>query len=1048
MTLVALLINNILKIKNMESIFKFVLHRPAVQQKPDLIINLSQDSDYQIELAKSINQNNPREILKKASGDFVKTKNFIKSSSELKIYDKLIIFQTKLDELSKKTNITSEEIKNSVKDSFGSTVVTIIKDKDYLSSVKNLKDTIIAIKYLPEQHEKPIEELTNALRDLEILQLLNTKTNLFKSGTELKKYRKRTLQLPAQADLKSVLTQRENEKKRQEEIEQKRLEEKRKNIQNKAALYDRLKNAIKEIMNLDYANLESTPQKAHEGFIPPKEVRPLNVFMENIQKMNTLGQLEILNAKTQIEKGINVKSIASTQTPVIESKIIEISPKREFFTGVDDFKPISELSTLFRFKVGTERNLSESTLALFKERKFSITDMGIDKVVARLKFEMEELANELELLTQTQKTNSINRIGTTLVVTTSPMMSMWGHLPTYDVFLSPDFHILDNRIPLTKGKAVPSGIADLIIVKQQLKGYAGRDVAHIENILKGELKSREHRRFNQTISDSLIETETIKTEEKELETTDRFELSREASKTIKEEASLKAGLSISGSYGPTVSFSVSAEGSLNTSKEEATKTASTFSKSVTQKSVEKLTERILESNRIIITTEVEEKNIHKLDNTGGSGHISGVYQWVEKVYEAQMFNYGLRMMFDFMIPEPGAYLVSAMEKAHASKLVIQKPVTFTLLPNQITEVNYNYWIHEYGAAGITPPPEEYITKSFNYNAGNGDDKTDYHHSGIIQIDEGYQAIQASVGVVCNQWSSNRVVDMVLGRQTHRFPEGDWLWITNLNNETESIPMGFKTNDVSDIALALEVKCQRTSRAYKKWQLETHSKIMDAYKTKLADYEEKVAAAELRAGVEIEGKNPVLNLEIMKDELKKNCISILTDQHYSLFNAIENNSYGLPQINLSENEAEGPYVRFFEQAFEWEHITWLTYPYFWGRKSKWEEKIAYDDPDPLFNQFIKAGYCRAVIPVRPGFEGAVDHFMTFGEIWNGGPLPAISNDLYLPIAEEIAERMDMPGDEIIQGDPWEVRIPTNLVKLRNDDSLPKWQKDANNNWIEQ
>jgi len=75
-------------------------------------------------------------------------------------------------------------------------------------------------------------------------------------------------------------------------------------------------------------------------------------------------------------------------------------------------------------------------------------------------------------------------------------------------------------------------------------------------------------------------------------------------------------------------------------------------------------------------------------------------------------------------------------------------------------------------------------------------------------------------------------------------------------------------------------------------------------------------------------------------------------------------------------------------------------------------------------------------------------MTFGEIWNGGPLPAISNDLYLPIAEEIAERMDMPGDEIIQGDPWEVRIPTNLVKLRNDDSLPKWQKDANNNWIEQ
>ncbi len=24
----------------------------------------------------------------------------------------------------------------------------------------------------------------------------------------------------------------------------------------------------------------------------------------------------------------------------------------------------------------------------------------------------------------------------------------------------------------------------------------------------------------------------------------------------------------------------------------------------------------------------------------------------------------------------------------------------------------------------------------------------------------------------------------------------------------------------------------------------------------------------------------------------------------------------------------------EQAFEWEHVMYLFYPYFWGRKSKW------------------------------------------------------------------------------------------------------------------
>ncbi len=116
-------------------------------------------------------------------------------------------------------------------------------------------------------------------------------------------------------------------------------------------------------------------------------------------------------------------------------------------------------------------------------------------------------------------------------------------------------------------------------------------------------------------------------------------------------------------------------------------------------------------------------------------------------------------------------------------------------------------------------------------------------------------------------------------------------------------------------------------------------------------------------------NPGLNLELMKDELKKHCITILTEQHFDLFDAIQTGSYNVPQIDLYENEAEGPYVRFFEQAFEWEQMTWVTYPYFWGRKSQWEERVAFEDVDPMFNQFLKAGYCRVVVPVRPGFEGA-------------------------------------------------------------------------------
>jgi hypothetical protein len=458
---------------------------------------------------------------------------------------------------------------------------------------------------------------------------------------------------------------------------------------------------------------------------------------------------------------------------------------------------------------------------------------------------------------------------------------------------------------------------------------------------------------------------------------------------------------------------------------------------------------VLEQASLRVTNEVIEKNTHELNNVEGPGHISGVYQWVNKVYQAQMFNYGLRTMFDFMIPEPAAFLMEVLKSAHASAVELQKPPEFTLKPNEVTEVNYNHWVRVYGATDVAPPPEMYKTKSLDFKAGGGDSKTNYNHSAQIAIDEGYRAVQGSVGQVCNIWEENFSIDVVLGRRTHRFVNNAaWVWITSLDDERDSIPFAVDTLRVSQVAVAVEVKCQRTDRAMEKWRLETHAKLTTAYKARLSEYEEKLAALQLQAGIAIRGRNPALNLEIMKDELKKNCISILTNQHYGLFNAIDVGwSNSLPQIDVFEAEGEGAYVRFFEQALEGEQMTWVTYPYFWGRKSQWDERLAFEDPDPLFNQFLKAGYCRVSVPAPPGFEGAIDHFMTYGELWNGGPLPLISSPLYLPIADEIAERLDRPGDEVPQGDSWPVRIPTTLVHLRPDDKLPKWVQDANGNWVE-
>jgi hypothetical protein len=74
-------------------------------------------------------------------------------------------------------------------------------------------------------------------------------------------------------------------------------------------------------------------------------------------------------------------------------------------------------------------------------------------------------------------------------------------------------------------------------------------------------------------------------------------------------------------------------------------------------------------------------------------------------------------------------------------------------------------------------------------------------------------------------------------------------------------------------------------------------------------------------------------------------------------------------------------------------------------------------------------------------------MSTGETWNGGELPQVNSELYVRIVEEIRSQTGAPGDEVPQGDPWEVVLPTALVYLRNDSSLPKWKKNEDGEWVE-
>jgi hypothetical protein len=223
--------------------------------------------------------------------------------------------------------------------------------------------------------------------------------------------------------------------------------------------------------------------------------------------------------------------------------------------------------------------------------------------------------------------------------------------------------------------------------------------------------------------------------------------------------------------------------------------------------------------------------------------------------------------------------------------------------------------------------------------------------------------------------------------------------------------------------------------------------MQAYLKLQRDYEDKLAALSVQQAEQLVGHNPLENRTLERNELKKACISLLTAQHYDWVGAIEEqpNAPHYPQVDLSVADAQGRYIRFFEQAFEWDQMVYFFYPYFWGRKAGWYDKVLLEDTDPQFAEFLKAGAARVVFPVRPGFEQAVANFLDGGVIWNGDDVP-VTSPLYLPITEEIKQSQGAPGTEVPQGDPWDVKLPTTLVLLKEDSTLPAWEKNDSGDWV--
>ncbi|NHJ86881.1 MAG: hypothetical protein FK734_15570 [Asgard group archaeon] len=1011
----------------MESLFRFTMIRPPEKVIDSDIINAGLDSDFQRSLRDIYEDNNlveKNKLIKEKGLEYADSEKYVKEISNLQLGDKYNLVEL-LNDITKGTHFSLKEFAKKIEDIFTTKLTEIISSEDFLEDKIRIADSIIAMKIVRSIQSNWIKTLTRLYRLYSLIEFIAKvpeASELWKDKRAISKHISKMIRLPIWAfpyeKPMSGRTFKETEF-------YKKLINKQHDLEDLKNTRTSVMSVIRELTRIRSCELQAPLKSNHYSIrdkvnnLVIKENSKLKFFALKKDKTKSYANSALVQSSSLgILSKEAINSLSKTAHQILRK--LELDPRKVTIINL-----ISSLNNYHKKIVADFDSTKENIKFLTNEDIKQISTIGTVKLQSK--------------------------IGDTIPKFIIPG---YTYLPK-DLEELISFKLLPG-VPTTHGTIQPVGVMDLLVVKQNLKKYEPGEIAHIENVLKGESKVREHRRTYSKEQYFLEETTQTREEERDSQSTERFELQREVEKTISTDASLKFGASLSAKYGPSIEFKTYADGAISSSVEASQKQASTYSKEITDRSAFKVSEKVHTEQSLKISEEFEEKNNHTLNNISDN-HVIGIYQWIDKIYEAQVYNYGRRTLYDLMIPEPASFFIAAMKTNLGDIIGLEEPIPFDTPANEIDEDNYNELGSRYGLSGLTPPPEYEITIS-EIITGRSEHPDDYSTfptiSREIPVTANYQAYYASVSYSCHYIGPVYIIVIRIAGDplyfTNAIPDDEQISVVPLDDITSEVPVTVDSviNSLSDVTVTVTLYARRTDRSFIEWQNSIHAEILQAYEQKLADYENDLSSLESEEEVEIQGRSPSENRTIEKDELKKACISLLTQQHYDHFGAIELDALSYPQINLNEAKEEGPYIRFFEQAFEWEQMMYLFYPYFWSRKNQWIEKLHIQDTDPIHTEFLKSGAARVLLPVREGFEAAVAHFMETGETWSGDDVPDdVTSPLYLDIIKEIKERQEAPLDEIEQGDPWEVRLPTSLIKLRVDSELPKWKKDKETlEWI--
>lgn len=767
------------------------------------------------------------------------------------------------------------------------------------------------------------------------------------------------------------------------------------------------------------------------GTLPEHVIESMNNQLTRIESQNRANRIR------NVLKDVGLND---------DSSIGKVMTALDITTNIPLLGEVADERTLDSFSTSGSKRLQSRLVSI---RLFGASMLvDISELHARINRQRRELAM---------------RIQETLPATTRQRLQAAG-VTIEDLTIWP--HLIPAILP-SPSYLEPIGRSDLLLVRETTTGYRRSEIAYIENILIGESRNREHTNSIFTRKE-LFESTTRETEEtRDLQVTDRAELSREISKVVSEDLKAQGNVEIT-SRGPT-KVVASASVSFERSTEEAAKSAEDYSRETIERAIKRTMERVTREARSVFEQEITEVNKHGFTREGNAQeHMSGVYQYLERVSRARIFWYGERELYDILIPEPASIIWQLAATRKEIQIAIEQPdeelfksLTLANIASKREDI-----IRAFRVIDMPEVPKESVEIATSFSATGSGDGAKYANSKELQIPDGYVVTSAKFVASADVEDSS---DKPNGGVT--IAGEVYLWEMQLSGNKGSASQDFtftpplsgpmvsvamNTDNFTSLVGSVTLKLELTQAAREGWALDAYGRVAERYEQLRREYEQTVIqanAVESSSSIILpEGTRSYLK-NIVRAELQRAAIDVMRNQpvNYDLIDDFSfSNSDGTlgshPVIDLNSLRRNGPEIQFLQQAFEWEHLAWILYPYFWGRRTEWDRTVVVSHTDPDFTAFLNSGAARIQIPVRPGFEDLVKHFMETREVYEGDGLPKMGDPGYVPFIKEQMTSLGAPGEEIAwpvdNPRQWDIVQPTSLVLVRPAQSqLPKWDPET-------